>query len=212
MKTSAEKYISELISRGENQTQDFKFEISDARKIARSLVAFSNTAGGKLLIGVKDNGRIAGVRSEEEYYMIEAAAGIYCRPQVKFSSRRWTVEGKTVLEIDIQPGNEKPYYAQTSEGKWLVYYRNHDQNILASIVQLKVWQNAGKKIGVLIEYRESEEWLLKYLDANESVSVNEFSKLAGISRKKAVEVLTRLVSVKAVKVLASAGQTRFTHA
>ena len=48
------KYIQNLIEQGENQMLDFKFEISDARKIARTLVAFSNTDGGKLLIGVKD--------------------------------------------------------------------------------------------------------------------------------------------------------------
>ena len=64
-------YIHTLIAEGEHQQQDFKFEISDARKIAKTLSAFANTDGGRLLIGVKDNGRIAGVRSEEEKYMIE---------------------------------------------------------------------------------------------------------------------------------------------
>jgi len=63
--------IKILIAQGEHQQLDFKFEISDAAKIARSLVAFANTDGGKLLIGVKDNGVIAGVRSEEEKFMIE---------------------------------------------------------------------------------------------------------------------------------------------
>ena len=57
------EYIHILIAEGEHQQQDFKFEISDARKIARTLSAFSNTDGGRLLIGVKDNGKIAGVRS-----------------------------------------------------------------------------------------------------------------------------------------------------
>ena len=66
-------YIFDLIAQGEHQQQDFKFEISDARKIAKTLSAFSNTDGGRLLVGVKDNGRIAGVRSEEEIYMIDAA-------------------------------------------------------------------------------------------------------------------------------------------
>ena len=66
-------YIHALIAEGEHQQQDFKFEISDARKIAKTLSAFANTDGGRLLIGVKDNGKIAGVRSEEEKYMIEAA-------------------------------------------------------------------------------------------------------------------------------------------
>lgn len=46
-------YIYQLIKQGEHQQQDFKFEISDARKIAKSLSAFSNTDGGRLLVGVK---------------------------------------------------------------------------------------------------------------------------------------------------------------
>ena len=81
-------YIHSLIAEGEHQQQDFKFEISDARKIAKSLSAFANTDGGRLLIGVKDNGRIAGVRSEEEKYMIEAAAQLYCIPEVEYRGRQ----------------------------------------------------------------------------------------------------------------------------
>ena len=78
-------YIYSLIAEGEHQQQDFKFEISDARKIAKTFSAFANTDGGKLLIGVKDNGRIAGVRSEEEMYMIETAAQLYCIPEIKYT-------------------------------------------------------------------------------------------------------------------------------
>ena len=86
MKTLTDtEYIHALIAEGEHQQQDFKFEISDARKIAKTLSAFANTDGGKLLIGVKDNGKIAGVRSDEEQYMIEAAAGLYCSPEVNYT-------------------------------------------------------------------------------------------------------------------------------
>ena len=54
MRPNSDKvYLQQLIAEGEHQQQDFKFEISDARKIARSLSAFSNTDGGRLLIGVK---------------------------------------------------------------------------------------------------------------------------------------------------------------
>ena len=70
--------IHSLIAEGENQQQDFKYEISSICKIARSLSAFSNTDGGRLLIGVKDNGKIAGVQSDEEMYMVEAAGALYC--------------------------------------------------------------------------------------------------------------------------------------
>ena len=97
--SESSSYIKNLIKSGENQQLDFKFEISDSRKIARTLVAFSNTDGGTLLIGVKDNGRISGIRSDEEFFMVQAAAGMYCRPEINFESKRWVVEGKTVLEI-----------------------------------------------------------------------------------------------------------------
>ena len=56
--------IEALIEQGEHQQLDFKFEVSDSKKIARTLSAFANTDGGRLLIGVKDNGNISGVRSE----------------------------------------------------------------------------------------------------------------------------------------------------
>ena len=89
--------IEELIAQGEHQQLDFKFEVSDSKKIARTLSAFANTDGGRLLIGVKDNGAIAGVRSEEEYYMIEAASTMYTHPSVPFEAKRWDMNGKTVL-------------------------------------------------------------------------------------------------------------------
>jgi predicted HTH transcriptional regulator len=61
-----DRYLRKLISEGEGQKLDFKYCISDSKKIARTLSAFANTDGGKLLIGVRDNRSIAGVRSDEE--------------------------------------------------------------------------------------------------------------------------------------------------
>ena len=105
-------YIHALIAEGEHQQQDFKFEISDARKIAKTLSAFANTNGGRLLIGVKDNGKIAGVRSEEEKYMIEAAAQLYCVPEVEYSLQTYIVEGRQVLVATIEETPHKPVYVE----------------------------------------------------------------------------------------------------
>lgn len=210
MRTSAEKYITGLISQGEHRSQDFKFEISDARKIARTLSAFSNTSGGKLLIGVKDNGRIAGVRSEEEYYMLESAAVVFCRPAVKFRVKHWQVEGKTVLETDVPHAPAKPVFALGENGKWLAYIRQDDENILASIIHLKVWEKTSGKSGIFIEYRETEEWLLKYLAGHSTISLKDFIRLSGTSRNKAVETAARLVSVKALKMIYDGKQPVFT--
>lgn len=72
---------------GESENLDFKFAVNDSLKIAKSLVAFANRGGGTLLIGVKDNGSIVGVKTEEEYYMVHLAASYYCRPEIEFSCR-----------------------------------------------------------------------------------------------------------------------------
>ncbi len=96
-------YLYKLIEEGEHQRQDFKYCINDSKKIAKSLVAFANTDGGRLLIGVKDNGKIAGISTDEEFYMVEAAAKIYSNPPIDFSTKQWQIEGKTVLEITIDP-------------------------------------------------------------------------------------------------------------
>ena len=84
-------HIEELIEQGENQHLDFKFAVNDSRKIARSMVAFANSEGGTLLIGVKDNGSIAGVRTEEELHMVETAAALFTRPEVSFQDRKSVV-------------------------------------------------------------------------------------------------------------------------
>ena len=72
MKKRAQIYT--YIEEGEHLRQDFKHSITDSKKIARTIVAFANTSGGRLLIGVKDNGKLIGINTDEDYYMVEAAA------------------------------------------------------------------------------------------------------------------------------------------
>lgn len=109
-------YLFKLIEEGEHQQQDFKYCINDSKKIAKSLVAFANTNGGRLLIGVKDNGRIVGIKTDEEFYMVEAAAKIYSNPAIHFSTQQWHVGGKMVLEIQIKPSEQKPHFAKDENG------------------------------------------------------------------------------------------------
>lgn len=192
-------YIKKLISQGEHQQLDFKFEITDSKKIARTLAAFSNTEGGKLLVGVKDNGVIAGVRSDEEFYMVEAAAQLYCKPPVEFATREWNVDGRTVLEIDVPRSDNGPVSAPDKDGKWMVYIRVHDQNLLANTVLLKVWQLRDRKKGITIRYTDKEKILLEYLDKNGSITMSKFRKIAGISRQVAEKVLVDLITLQIIK-------------
>jgi predicted HTH transcriptional regulator len=193
-------HIRSLIARGEHQMLDFKFGITDSRKIARSMVAFSNTDGGTLLIGVKDNGAIAGVRSEEEFYMIEAASNMYCRPEITFEAKSYTEDGKTVLEIVIPKNEESLHYACDEHGKWLVYVRAHDQNIQVNNVWIRVWKRNKLPRGTFIEYTDTEQTLLSYLRSNASITLSAFCKMARIARKKAENVLVNLISLDVVTI------------
>jgi len=192
-------YIQKLIQQGEHQTQDFKYCISDSKKIARSLVAFANTDGGRLLIGVKDNGRIAGVRSEEEYYMVESAAKIYSNPPIDFTTRQHTVDGKTILEVLIEPSAKKPHFAKDDEGKWWAYFRKNDENKLASKVTIEVWRVQKSADGILINYSEDEKILLDYLEKNEKISVAKYARVAHLSYKKAEQIIINFRSLNILK-------------
>ena len=192
-KAELSSHIIHLIQSGENQQLDFKFEISDSRKIAKTLVAFSNTDGGKLLIGVKDNGKIAGVRTDEEFFMAQAAADMYCKPVVTFDSKRWVVEGKTVLEVTIPKGKNIPYFAEIEPNKWLAYIRVKDENILATTVHLKVWRNKIHDKGILIEYGEKVKNLLEYLEIYQTISISKFCQTAFLPKSAAENILADLI-------------------
>jgi len=187
------EYIYGLIGEGEHTQQDFKFEISDARKIAKSLSAFSNTIGGRLLIGVKDNGRIAGIRSDEEIYMIEAAAQVYCEPQVEFGLKNYRIEGRTVLEVTIPEAENKPVLAKDESGKGWAYLRIADENILATPIHLRVWREAKSPKGCLVTYTDREQQLLSCMQEQGEVSFSRLCRLSGLPRPVTESLLAKFI-------------------
>lgn len=191
--------IYKLIQEGEHQQQDFKYCINDSKKIAKSLVAFANTDGGRLLIGVKDNGRIIGVKTDEEFYMVESAAKIYSKPPISFTTKSWQIEGKTVLEIEIGTSSDKPHYAKDENGKWLAYIRIGDENFLAHKIMLNVWEREKSEHGIHFSYSEDERFLIELLRANFAISFSKYLRMARIPRRKAEGILTNFVLMNIVE-------------
>lgn len=201
--------IKERIQEGEHQQLDFKFEISDSKKIARSLVAFANTDGGCLLVGVKDNGAIAGVRSEEEYYMVEGAAKMYCRPEVEFTTREHNIDGRIILEVIVEKSNERPHFAPDKDNKWKVFVRVKDQNLLANKVLLQVWKHKKNNTAVKVRYLEQEEILFDFLKHNESITQSHFCKLAKIRPYIAEKILVNFILLGLIEMKISEKQTTY---
>ncbi len=185
--------ITELfkaIDEGEHQKQDFKFRIDSAQKIAVTLVSFANTDGGKLLIGVKDNGRITGVDPEEEFYMIEGAATLYCQPVVHFKTMVYeNEEGKKVLEVEVPASQDSPHSAKTESGQWKVFIRQGDENFAANGVivdYLKNKQPVSKRKN-MVAYGPEERALFELLSRTRETSISRFKKEAGIEDIRVAE-------------------------
>lgn len=194
MKTNSNTlYIQKLISEGEHIHQDFKFAISDTRKIAKSLSAFANTEGGRLLVGVKDNGKIAGVRSEEEIYMVEAAATLYCRPEIELETHIYHIEGKDVLEVQINESTQKPIYALDENNHPWAYVRIKDENILGNPIHLNIWKHDREEKKVIITYTQREQQVLTILKQQGALTLGQCSKLTRMNRKQISRLLADFI-------------------
>jgi predicted HTH transcriptional regulator len=204
-----DNYVKKLIAEGENQQLDFKYCVSDSRKIARTLSAFANSDGGKLLIGIRDNGSIAGIKSDEEYYMVDTAAQLFCRPKITFTIKQHMIGGKTILEVEVIKGNKRPYQVKDENGKWSSYFRRHDQNLAVNKVLLQVWRKEEKRSGVLVKFGKAENSLMDYLRENGSISLSGFRKIARISSYKAESILANLIIFKVL--IMNASEKGFTY-
>jgi len=202
-------YIQELIKEGEHQQQDFKFEISDSKKIARSLVAFANTDGGRLLVGVKDNGALAGVRSDEEIHMIEAAAQLYCQPEVKFTTKEWSINGKLILEVIVPRNRKEKHKAPDKNNAYKIFVRVGDQNLLATPIMLKVWKKEKQKLPVRISITETEMKLLRYLNDHQTINLEDFLQLSGIKKRRAEAILVDFILIGIISIELTEKEARF---
>jgi predicted HTH transcriptional regulator len=186
--------IKKLIFEGEGVTLDFKKTITSCEKIARTMVSFANNKGGKLLIGVADDGTIKGVKSEdEERYMITRAAHFFARPALDPLFEEIYVDDKLVLVVNTSPSDLKPHYALAEDGKWWAYVRVKDKSVLASKIVLEVLKRSANDQGVLIEYSENEKSLLEYLEKNTRITIKECSELLKVGRRRAQRILVDLI-------------------
>lgn len=202
--------IKQLIFGGEGVIVDFKKTITSCEKIAKTMVSFANNKGGRLLIGVNDDGSIKGVKNEdEEKYMIERAASLFCKPMLEPVFEEIYIDEKMVLVVTIAESDTKPHYALGDDKKWWVYVRVKDKSILASKIVVDVLHRASATTGVLITYTEKEKILLEYLDKNHNITLKEFAVLLKISRRNAAKIIVPLILSGVLKVSSEENEERY---
>ena len=181
------------IAGGESQVLDFKFAVNDSRKIARSMSAFANTDGGSLLIGVKDNGKLAGIRSEEEIYMAEAAATMHCSPEIGFNSILYQIQGKEILEIIISPRPDVLSMAPDEKGIPVAYLRYKDANYVAGSIYERVWHKRQQKINTHLRMDEYHKAVLELMERKGSVSLEQVMHDLSLKKGFAASTIERLI-------------------
>lgn len=191
-------YLQQLISEGEHQQQDFKYRVSDAVKLARSVSAFANTDGGRLLIGVRDDGHLSGVRSEEEIHVMHQAAYKYCQPEASIKFDTYHIDGRTIVVATIPPSVRRPVFALDEEGKKTAYIRIADENIVASPVHLTIWRESQQEQGAMMTYTDSVHQLLDVLQGP-ALTLNLLVRRSRLPRPKVIRLLARLIRFHVVQ-------------
>ncbi len=205
--------IKKLIFEGEGISLDFKKTITSCEKIARTMVSFANNKGGRLLIGVADDGTITGVKSEdEERYMITKAAHLYAKPALEPIFEEVYVDDKLVLVVDTPESPIKPHYALAEDGKWWVYVRVKDKSVLASKIVVDVLKQSANKNGVFIEYSSKEKTLLEYLEKTSRITVKEYCELIKVGRRAAQRILVNMVLSGVIRIHTTEKEEYYTAA
>lgn len=180
--------LNELIAQGEGVRLEFKSTISSAARIARTLAAFANTAGGTLLIGIDDNGRVSGIESEyREMQKIEKATDFHVDPSILVSYEKRVMEGKPVLVIDVPESTDKPHYAIDDHGNRTIYVRSRDKSVPTNKLILTQETTDGQLL-----QSPMVRTLLQYLRKNDTVTAAKLAQLVNISDGRATKLLRQL--------------------
>ncbi|MBS1545495.1 MAG: ATP-binding protein [Bacteroidetes bacterium] len=186
--------LHQMVRQGEGLHLEFKRKASFPDKIAREIIAFANTDGGTLLIGVDDDGSIPGVKyPEEESLAIRLALRKHCRPGVVFHENIYPVtEKKFVLEWTIPQSRNRPHFFVT-DGKKTAFVRRKDQSITASTEMCEVIRRSKSSKGTHLQYGVAEESIVHYLHKHHSASLGDIIEATGLKLPVASHKVVKLV-------------------
>ena len=191
--------LRELIASGESSTLEFKRKFTTVDKIAREIIALANTTGGYLLIGVDDNGKIVGVESEKEQVDQLQVALHVIDPPLACSIEVVEIEFRDVIVVYVPASPARPHHFVGS-GEALrphdrpVFIRDGEQSVQASREMTKILRGMNPDSPpITLSIGDRERRLFSYLERHQRASVADFARLVNISRRRASQILVKLV-------------------
>jgi len=137
----SDNYLLTLLNQGENASVEFKQGNVRAEGLAREMIAFSNSYGGTIVVGVDDEGKILGVDGDKNYeeWVVNISRNNVI-PPIHVSCHWVTLQGKGILLVEVPKGKDRPY--QDNSGRF--YVRVGSTNRIASLYELmRLFQQGG---------------------------------------------------------------------
>lgn len=139
------------IQLGESRTLEFKAELpQDSSKWIKTVVAFANGAGGRIIIGVTDSREIVGIPKDTDIFELKDSIADtidqMCEPQIMFDITAEKIEEAQLLILRVFPCNATPYYIKKQGKKNGTYIRLGATTRNADFTALEELQFRGKRI------------------------------------------------------------------
>lgn len=168
--------LFELIKKGESKTLELKEKLPSATNLAKTVVAFSNTAGGKLVIGANDKKEITGVKENEVFDLQEKVSSIIydmCYPNILPEIYTVNIDGKILMVTEIFRGSLLPYYLKNKGKLKGTYIRVGSTNRLAD--ESMILELERQRMGRTFDEEENFEYEIAKL--NLQPIFREFNKI-----------------------------------
>lgn len=194
--------LKHLVRAGEGLHLEFKRRASSPDQIVREMIAFANTAGGIVLVGVNDDGELSGVKyPEEESLVIRKALKKHCRPYLPYNEIVIPLSGKKfVIQYEVPLSRKRPHFYLVSKKQSVTYIRIRDMSMKASREMSEIVRRGKLLKNVEFTYGVHESALMKFLEKKEKVTLPEFMVLTGLSYNDAAEKLITLVLADVLKI------------
>ena len=188
--------LEDLVSKGEGQLLEFKLKASFPEKIVKEMVAFANTDGGRLFVGIDDSGKISGLKfAEEDRFVIERAISKYIKPRIRYNLEVIPISRKrSVLHYKVFENRKKPaYYLAEPNKRGKAYVRVKDKSVQASKEMVEILKRSNNKRSVPIHLGRSEHLLFQHIEKHGKASLSDFIEISGLPRQKASRILIGMV-------------------
>jgi len=137
--------LLEIIAHGENSGIEFKRDDLRPEQLAKEIVALANLQGGKLLLGVEDDGSISGIQRDDlETWVMDTVFGRYVHPLIlPFYEELVFDDGKRVAVISLTQGVAKPYVVRSKDREEIFVRVGSTSRLATREQQARLFESGG---------------------------------------------------------------------